>query len=156
MAMALDPQNSSPANSPSMIQEQSLHLQHELNKDKQVNKFVNNASRTSIEIEINCNDENVNILCSPGFYSLIARPSLLSLSEGFQASCRNVTFELRSIVSHKDLSGTLQSSILKFIFLVNLMEHGLTISLHHTTQKVQIQGGMYKNGRWIKGSSLCS
>ena len=141
MAMALNPEHVLSANPPSLEQEQSLHLQHELNKEKQVNKLVNNANRTSLEIEINCNNENVNILCSPGFYSLIARLSLLSLSQGFQETCRNVTFELRSVVSHKEMSGTLQSSVLKLLFLVDLMEHGLTISLHHTTQKVQIQGG---------------
>ena len=46
--------------------------QHTLNRDKQTNRLVENASRPTVDIEINCNDENVNIICSPGFYILVA------------------------------------------------------------------------------------
>ena len=54
--------------------------QHTLNRDKQTNRLIENASRPAVDIEINCNDENVNILHSPGFYTLVARPSLLNIT----------------------------------------------------------------------------
>ena len=119
----------------------SLLLSHNLNRDKQVDKVINNATRQAIEIEINCNDENVNIHCSPGFYNLVVKPCLLSVSKGFQVTCKNITFELVSSTPHKDLSGCIQSCVLKFIYKLDLIEYGVTISLHHTTQLVQIQGG---------------
>ena len=120
---------------------EGIHLNHTLNREKQVEKIFDNASRQAIEIEINNNEENVNIKCSPGFYNLVVKPCLLSVSEGFQITCRNVTFELNSITPHKDLSGIIQTTVLKFIYRVDLMQYGVTISLHHTTQLVQIQGG---------------
>ena len=72
---------------------------HVLNKEKQIDKLIQNAGRPSIDIEINCHEENVNIICSPGFFNYVARPSLLNLSSGFQSSCEGITFELKSIFS---------------------------------------------------------
>lgn len=123
------------------LQAQACHLPHILNKEKQVDKLLSNSSRGEVEIVVNCNDENVNNDCSPGFYNLIVKPCLLKLSPGFQVTCRNLTFELTSITPHIDQLGVHQSIILKFIFMMGLMEYGVTIGLHHTTQKVQIQGG---------------
>ena len=120
---------------------QSLQLQHSLNRERQVNKLVNNASKPPIQIEVNNSDSNVNIDCSPGFYDIIVRPSILTISKGFQIVCKNTTFELTSITPHEDLVGNVQSTVLKFIYTLDLMEHGLTLSLHHTTQRVQVQGG---------------
>ena len=88
----------------------------------------------------NCNDENVNISCSPGFYDLVVRPCLLSITPGYQVTCKNITFELALITPHSDLSGILQTTVLKFVYRIDLMQYGVTISLHHTTQRVQIQG----------------
>ena len=118
-----------------------ISLQHDLNREKQVDKLIFNTNRETIDIEINCNDQNVNITCCPGFYNLVVRPSLLGLSGGFQLSTDGVTFELSTIVPHRDLSGNIQSTVLKFIFSKDNCEHNLSVSLHHTSQKVQIQGG---------------
>ena len=119
---------------------QGIIHQHTLNREKQTSKLIENASRPAIDIEVNCNDENVNINCSPGFYTLVARPCLLNISVGHQITCEGTTFELKSITPQKDLSGITQTTILKFIFMKELMEYSVTISLHHTTQKIQIQG----------------
>ena len=113
---------------------------HILNKDKQVDKLLKNASRPDISIEVNCNDENVNIHCNPGFFDLVARKTLLTISPKHQFTAGGITFELRSSTPQTDLSGVIQSTILKFVFIRDMMEYSATISVHNTTQNVQIQG----------------
>ena len=39
----------------------TLTHNHTLNRNKQTDKLIENASRADIDIEVNCNDENVNI-----------------------------------------------------------------------------------------------
>ena len=119
---------------------QSLFLQHSLNKEKQVQKLITNSSRDTINIEINNCDENINIDCSPGFFNLVVRPSLLAISEGFHIACKGTVFELRSITAQKDNNGTVQSTVVKFVLMIDPMQR-LTVCLHHTTQRVQVQGG---------------
>ena len=72
----------------------SLQFKQSLNKERQVQKIFTNTERDLI------NDETVNIDCCPGFYNLVVRPTLLSITEGFQIPCNVKTFELRSITAH--------------------------------------------------------
>ena len=46
-----------------------------------------------------------------------------------------------SLTPQQDQAGITQTTILKFIFVKDLIKYGVTISLHHTSQNVQIQGG---------------
>ena len=39
-----------------------ISLQHDLNREKQVDKLIFNTNRETIVIEINCNDQNVTSL----------------------------------------------------------------------------------------------
>ena len=96
---------------------------HILNKDKQVDKLLKNASRPDISIEVNCNDENVNIHYNPGFFDLVARKTLLTISPNHQFTAGGITFELRSSTPQTDLSGVIQSIILKFVFIRDTMEY---------------------------------
>ena len=57
----------------------------------------------------------------------------MNITAGHQITCGGITFELKSLTPQKDLSGITQSTILKFIFIKDLMEYNVTISLHHTT-----------------------
>ena len=82
-----------------------LTLPHVLNKERQIEKLIENSSRPSVDIEINCNNENVNVKCSPGFFNFVARPCLLGFTPGYQTKCNGITFELRSITPHCDLAG---------------------------------------------------
>ena len=47
----------SPVNFEPNHQEFGIRLDHDLNKQKQVDKLIFNTNRESVSIEINCNDE---------------------------------------------------------------------------------------------------
>ena len=86
---------------------------HVLHREKQITKLIDKSSRNDIEIEVNCNDENVTISCKPGFYDLIARPCLLNITPGDHVRYKGITFELVSITPHSDILGIVQSTVLK-------------------------------------------
>ena len=75
---------------------------------------MDNSSWADIDITGNCNDENVNILCSLGFFDLVARPTLLGISPNHQVTYGGIIFELRSMVHQRDQDGVIQSTILKY------------------------------------------
>ena len=60
---------------PALRSTQSLGLthQHALNREKQTRTLIDNVLRPNIDIEMNCNEENVNINCSPGFYTHVVK-----------------------------------------------------------------------------------
>ena len=74
----MDSQVIDPSQREPPMESHSHQLNHNLNREKQVNNLLNNATKIPIEIEINNNDANVNVICSPGFYEIVVRPSLLS------------------------------------------------------------------------------
>ena len=78
----------------SSTQDSGFTHQHALNRDKQTRKLIENASRADIDIEINCNGENVYIT---GFYAHVVRPCLLSITPGHQISYGGLTFELKNV-----------------------------------------------------------
>ena len=119
--------------------DQNLTHPHTLNRDRQTNKLIENDSWPPIDIEVNCNDENVNTKCSPGYYNLVTWPCLMSISPGHQITYNGITCELRriSLVFYNPLFSS--TSLFKC--------NGVTVSLHHTTQNVQVQvGGSMSDG----------
>ena len=106
MAMSL-PIDPAPPSHTSQSEPDGIVHQHTLNKERQISKLIDNSSKKDIVIEVNCNEENVNICCNPGFYNLVARPCLLSITPGHQVYYKGITFELSSLTPQKDLLGVL-------------------------------------------------
>ena len=78
-----------------------------LNKTKQIQRLVNDASRENdIEFECNNSNTNINIKCSPGFYAAVAKPSLSGLSLGFTHTHKNVLMSLTDILPSLDQNST--------------------------------------------------
>ena len=115
MAMALQANDLPSCSGPGT----SITHPHTLNKVNQITKLIENSSKPDIEIVVNCGEENVNIKCSPGFYNLVAKPTLLGISTNHQFSYSGVTFELKAVNNQNDQSGIIQSTILKFILQKN-------------------------------------
>jgi hypothetical protein len=61
-----------------------------LDKKKQLKKLRKDTSLADYEIEVSPSSENVNIQCSTGFYTKIAKPALEHLAVGASASVGNV------------------------------------------------------------------
>ena len=114
-----------------------------MDRKKQLSKLANDASIDDFEIVVSPNEHNVTIYCSTGFYFLVAIPAFSDISVGssfpvlsMTASCYDITGKVDS--SHANVntvfffrvSNDAKSSIAK-----------VTVHLHHTARKVQVQGG---------------
>ena len=112
---------------------------YSLNKEKQISRLAKNATLNHFEIEVT-GPTNVNIQCSSGFYQLVAKPILSSLllpsffSHGVHISCTdNITPKLDNL--RRDVN-----VVLHFKVSQNDSQESATVHLHHTQQKVQVQG----------------
>ena len=115
-----------------------------LNQEKQLSGLAKNSFLKDFEIIANDSGKNINIQCSTGFYEAVAKPALSQLSEGFQNKIDTIFLECTESRSLIDMSGSLPGNLLKFKIYgpgVNPSPASLSIHLHHTQQKVQVQGG---------------
>ena len=89
-------------------------------------------------------DRKVNIQCSVGFYEAVAKPSLSGLSRGYRQQVAGVDIHCTLIRNTQDMSYSVSSFFLRF----ELSGPGvlpdpapLSVHLHHTQRRVQVQGG---------------
>ena len=112
-----------------------------LNQQKQLNKLSKNSLLKDFEVTVSPSNQNVTIQCSVGFYTKVAIPALRDISIGH-------TFLVGTISVHcKDLTGKIDSNSADINAVVHLRFSqnklslgGVAIHLHHTVQKVQVQG----------------
>ena len=110
-----------------------------LNKDKQMLQLAKNATIADFEIDIS-SPTNVNIQCSSGFYQLVAKPVISALLvpnltvSSIPVSCSDsVTPKLDQLKRNVNV-------VLHFKVGGKENQESATVHLHHTQQKVQIQG----------------
>ena len=118
----------------------SFHLPHTLNQTKQTSNLINNATKQDVVFEISPSLENVNVLCNPGFYQHIARPAVSTLSKGFTFSIGDINLSCSEITPSLDMNGIEQTLLFKFNFIVHGCPSLVSVHLHHSKQKVQVQG----------------
>ena len=110
-----------------------------LNKDKQLSRLARNAAAPNFTIEVT-HPTNVNIQCSSGFYQLVAKRVLSSLLEP-NISVNNVPITCSDPVTSKiDQLRRNVNVVLHFKVGEDGQQESATVHLHHTQQKVQIQG----------------
>ena len=129
-----------PGSNASNVSSLSHPLPHTLNQAKQTRNLISNTTREDVVFEISPSLENVNVLCNPGFYQQVARPAFCNLSKGFTFSIGDINLSCSEITPYLDLSGIEQTKLIKFNFIVGGSPALITIHLHHTNQKVQVQG----------------
>ena len=113
-----------------------------MDRNKQLKKLVKDAAVDDFIIEVNKNKENVNIICSTGFYSTVAIPTLQSLSKSRANIFDGISVQCKDIIGNLDITRAHQTTILYFQFSKNTDSvGGVRIHMHHTTRKVQLQGG---------------
>ena len=122
----------------------SLVAKFTLNRQKQLDGLARSSRLPDFDILINDSGKNVIVQCSTGFYEAVAKPSFSSLSRGFSLDLFSIFVECIESRSMIDMSDSVPGLMLKFKL------HGpgvhpnpvpLTVHLHHTKQKIQIQGG---------------
>ena len=122
----------------------SLHARKtsfSLDKNKQLKKLRKDASLADFEIEVSPNNENVNIQCSTGFYTKVAKPALEDLAVGTSSSVGNVIVKCHDITLRTDVSGAATTTVIMYrLFQQKLSIGQVTVHLHHTSRNVQVQG----------------
>ena len=63
----------------------------EINKTKQLSRIISDANKRDVEIVVNNSDENVNIVCSSGFFDKVAKPALCGLDQGYTISVDGIS-----------------------------------------------------------------
>ena len=122
---------------------------YNLNRAKQVNKLANDASIKDYVINVSPTEQNVNIVCSTGFYSLVVLPAFSSLFIGYNSTAANVKIHCYDLTGKVDGSNANVNTVI--FFKLNpensSRSNNVTITLHHTVRKVQLQGSsMVNNG----------
>ena len=122
----------------------TIVAQYTLNEKKQLAGLNKNSKLDHFEIVCNDGGKNVILQCNTGFYEAVAKPAFSSISVGFQTQCGPIHVECIESRNTCDKAANLPGKLLRF----KLYGHGivsnpatLAVHLHHTQQKVQVQGG---------------
>ena len=113
-----------------------------LNRKKQSEKICKDASKDNMEVTTNNRNQNVNIQCSLGFYLVVARPCISSLTKGSTSQVSEIQITCKEEFLQVDKSGAPDFTRLTF----ELKGHAqsvlgkVVLHLHHTTRLVQVQG----------------
>ena len=117
-----------------------LVLGHTHNKAKQAAKLKADINKAHVAFISKNDGAEVTIECSSGFYEKVAKPTFCKLSPGKLLDHPSSSFELKMIKPTVDNSGTPEKTQFSFAFVTMGIECKLTITLYHTTRKVQVQG----------------
>ena len=122
----------------------TLHVPYTLNQHKQVSKLVSHASVEDFDILKNDSGRNVCIQCSVGYYEAVVKPVIASISTEFTQDTQGVSIRCTVARETKDQRCSISGLFLRFeISRPNIHPDPapLSIHLHNTQRKLQIQGG---------------
>ena len=113
-----------------------------LDRNKQLKKLGNDTMLKDFTITINNNDENVNVQCNTATYTLIAVPSFSDIRidsdfevSGIRVNCYRITGKV------DDADSAVHAAIfLRLYDKQNMRQGDVTMHLHHTRRKIQLQG----------------
>ena len=114
-----------------------------LDRPKQLSKLRHDTAVPNFEIEVSPSYENVNIYCNTGFYAVAARPTLEALAVGASAntSIANISVKCIDVSNRTDATGVSTTTVVMFrLYRLTESIGQVTIHLHHTARKVQVQG----------------
>ena len=115
-----------------------------LNQNKQLAGLARHSSFDDFDIEVKDSGRNFNIQCSTGFYEAVAKPAFSSITKGFKLQFHSVHLECSETRQMIDQRCNIPGFFLKFLLHCNDIHPNpatVSVHLHHTQQKVQVQGG---------------
>ena len=117
-------------------------VSYSLDRAKQITRLGHDATTEDFTIVISKNKENVNIDCNVGFYTTVAVPAIQHLAASQVFVCQGVSVHCQDVVGTFDATQAQQNTVIFFRLSKNKSSLGcVRIHLHHTTRKVQLQGG---------------
>ena len=122
----------------------TLQTSYVLNQQRQIQGLLRNTMRKDFVLEINDNGRNVSIECSVGFYEAVAKPSFSTISCGFSHQAYGVNISCTEARESRDQASRVPALFVRFVLAgpdVQPDHAPLTVHLHHTQAKLQIQGG---------------
>ena len=120
---------------------------YNLNREKQVSKLVSDTRLEDYEIVVSPTEQNINVHCSTGFYSLVVLPAFSEIFVGYTTTTSNISLHCYDITGKVDNSKSNVNTVLffKLSHPNNSKSNNVTITLHHTVRKVQVQGSSIIN-----------
>ena len=114
----------------------------ELNRAKQTAGIYRDAQNQDFTLVHKDHDKNINIECSSGFYSQVAKPTLCSLAQDYIPPVLGHTITCDNITKNIDASGS-EYNLTLFFKVTPDKGRGLkvTVHTHNCTRLVQVQGG---------------
>ena len=116
---------------------------YRLNQKKQLNKLKQDASISNLfSITVSPTEQSVSILCSTGFYALVAVPALSSITIGSKRQVAGVALFCNDITGKVDYIGATVNAVIHLRYSSSdpTSNGCIVVHIHHTVRKVQIQG----------------
>ena len=126
-----------------------------LDQEKQINKLGNDANKIDFELSVSPNEHSVSIICSTGSYSLIVIPTFSTITKGCSLTIDDSVVDCYDVINKVDKSNAIVNTVYFFrVTFPRLNKNNsakVTVHLHCTTRRVQVQGGTFLS----KGMRAC-
>ena len=119
------------------------HAQFRLNPKKQLKKLKQDSFLNDFDITVSPAEHSVSIICSTGFYTLVAIPAFSHTTIGTTNIVGDIMVHCYDIAGKVDDVGSTVNARMFYRFTRQndkTSAGGVTIHLHHTARRVQIQG----------------
>jgi hypothetical protein len=114
-----------------------------LNQKKQLGKLRQDSLLNDFTITVSPTEQLVSILCSTGFYTLVAVPVFSRSSVGSTHHVAGITMHCYDVTGGIDDVGANVNAVIFYRFTNSsdkTSAGGVTVHLHHTARRVQVQG----------------
>ena len=120
-----------------------------LNQKKQLSKLRQDALLTDFNITVSPTEQSVSVMCSTGFYTLVAVPSFSNIMVGSKTHIAGVTLFCNDITGKIDDVGANVNAVIHFRYSTpdQTSSGGIVVHMHHTARRVQVQGSSMVNRR---------
>ena len=121
-----------------------------LNKDRQLTGLYRDANIPDLDITVSPVAHNVTLKCSTGFYTEVVLPTFTEIcSPGSVCPVSGVLITCSGITGRTDDGNSNVTAVLTFSlnYEDGSSAGGVTIHLHHTTRRVQLQGSTLVHGK---------
>ena len=122
-----------------------------LDKKKQLARLCKDTKLDDYEITVSPIAHNVTIKCSAGFYLKVVLPSFSSFTEQYHNQVDGIIIRCIKVEGHIDGDGSNVTAMIIFELIYEHQAHPsigtVTIHLHHTARKIQLQGSSLVHDR---------
>ena len=121
-----------------------------LNQRKQTQKLKQDSLLTDFEIVVSPTEQSVSFLCSTGFYTLVVVPAFAHTFVGTTHQVGDISISCYDVTGKIDDIGATVNAVVFFRFTKTTDKTsagGVTIHLHHTARRLQIQGSTMVNNQ---------